>query len=199
MRISGGDLRGRTVHCPPGVIRPAMDRMRESMFTILGPLEEMAFLDLFSGSALVGLEAYSRGARPVVLVEKDPGKRRVIQRNIADLDPPPQLRLEPVERFVARGRTPFDVIYLDPPFDYRFKQDLLRRVTRSRLVRAGTRVLIHQPAREETTERFGRAGAAGPTGALLLRDRREYGGSAVCFYEFDPGISADADNDAEPR
>ena len=60
--------------CPPGIIRPAMDRMRESMFAVLGPLERESFLDLFSGSGLVGLEAWSRGARPVVLVEKDRGK-----------------------------------------------------------------------------------------------------------------------------
>ncbi len=71
MRITGGTIRGRRVVCPPGVIRPAMDRMRESMFSILGPLDGFSFLDLFTGSGLVGLEAWSRGARPVVLVEKD--------------------------------------------------------------------------------------------------------------------------------
>lgn len=173
MRISGGMLSGRTVRCPPGVIRPAMDRMRESIFSILGPLEEMSFLDLFSGSGVVGLEAYSRGARPVVLVEKDAGKRRVIQQNITELDPRPQLRIEPVERFVARAREPFDVVYLDPPFDYRYKEDLLKRIAVSRLLRETTRVLIHVPSDERLPEQIG---------ALEQVDRREYGGSAVSFY-----------------
>jgi 16S rRNA (guanine966-N2)-methyltransferase len=174
MRISGGALRGRTVDCPPGVIRPAMDRMRESVFSILGPLEGLSFLDLFSGSGLVGLEAYSRGARPVVLVEKDHGKRRVIRRNLADLEPQPQLRIEPVERYVARTRTVFNVIYLDPPFDYPYKEDLLNRIASSRLVAAGTRVLIHLPAAEKISDSFG---------TLRREDRREYGGSAVVFFE----------------
>ena len=173
MRISGGTLRGRTVHCPPGVIRPAMDRMRESLFSILGPLEGRSFLDLFSGSALVGLEAYSRGAWPVVLVEKDGGKRRVIQRNLEGLNPCPQLRIEPVERYVARTRSAFDVIYLDPPFDYPYKQDLLERIARSKLVAPGTEVLIHLPTGEQLPDRIL---------ALTREDRRVYGGSAVSFF-----------------
>lgn len=174
MRISGGTLRGRTVDCPPGVIRPAMDRMRESIFSILGPLEGLSFLDLFSGSGLVGLEAYSRGARPVVLVEKDARKRRVIRRNLEGLKPPLQLRIEPVERYVARTRTVFEVIYLDPPFDYPYKGDLLNRLASSRIIAAGTRVLIHLPATEKIP---------GSIPPLEETDRREYGGSAVVFFE----------------
>jgi 16S rRNA (guanine966-N2)-methyltransferase len=54
MRITGGEYRGRIVKCPPGVIRPAMDRMRESLFSILGNLEGKSFLDIFSGSGVVG-------------------------------------------------------------------------------------------------------------------------------------------------
>ena len=58
MRITGGKYRGRRIVCPPGVIRPAMDRMRESLFSILGNLEGISFLDLFSGSGLVGEKAW---------------------------------------------------------------------------------------------------------------------------------------------
>ena len=47
MRITGGLLKGRTVHCPDGIIRPAMDKMKESVFSILGDLEGKSFLDLF--------------------------------------------------------------------------------------------------------------------------------------------------------
>ena len=50
MRITGGTYHGRRVECPPGIIRPAMDRMRESLFSILGNLNENSFFDLFSGS-----------------------------------------------------------------------------------------------------------------------------------------------------
>ena len=63
MRITGGRYNGRTVKCPKGIIRPAMDRMRESMFSILGPMDGLSYLDLFSGSGSVGLEAASREGR----------------------------------------------------------------------------------------------------------------------------------------
>ena len=59
MSITGGELRGRTIKCPDGVIRPAMDRMRESLFSILGDLSGKSFLDLFSGSGTIAIEAVS--------------------------------------------------------------------------------------------------------------------------------------------
>jgi len=154
-----------------------MDRMRESMFSILGDLSDLSFLDLFSGSGLVGLEAWSRGARPVVLVEKDRGKRRDIRANITDLVPSPTLRVEPVERFIARNRTPFDVVYLDPPFAYRYKADLLSRIATSSSIHDHSRILIHAPRHETFSSR---------SGGLVEEDRREYGGSVVTFFRSPP-------------
>lgn len=178
MRITGGELRGRRVATPPGVIRPAMDRMRESMFAILGPLDDLSFLDLFTGSGIVGLEAWSRGARPVALVEKDRGKRREILNNLADLAPAPALRIEPVERFIARNRSSFDIVYLDPPFAYPHKTDLLTRLARSASIHRGSRVLIHAPGKE----------ALGEVPGLSVQDRRVYGGSAVTFFAVAAGV-----------
>ncbi len=172
MRIIGGDLAGRTVAVPPGEIRPIMDRMRESLFAILGDLHGTSFLDLFSGSAVVALEAYSRGARPVVAVEKDRGKRRVTGDNVAGLVPPVRLIFEPVERFVARGRTAFSTIYVDPPFAYAHRIDLLRRIGSSALVEAGTTVVIHVPRTDPVPDRVG---------ALRVTDRRSFGGSLLAF------------------
>jgi 16S rRNA (guanine(966)-N(2))-methyltransferase RsmD len=147
--------------------------MRESMFSILGDLNGLSFLDLFSGSGLVGLEAWSRGAGPVLLVEKDRGKKRDILKNIADLSPAPTLRIEPVERFVARNHTAFDVIYLDPPFAYRFKADLLSRIAVSPSVHDRSRILLHAPRQEQFSQES--------TG-LTVEDRRDYGGSSVTFF-----------------
>ena len=86
MRITGGKYTNRRIQCPKGEIRPAMDRMRESMFSILGDLQGRNFLDLFSGSGLVAIEAASRGAEPVVLVEKDFRKAAVIRKNLEIID-----------------------------------------------------------------------------------------------------------------
>lgn len=194
MRISGGTLRGKKIACPPGVIRPAMDRMRESLFSILGGIDDLSFLDLFSGSGLVGTEAWSRGARPVVLVEKDRGKRSVILSNTEGLLPRPVLRIEPVERFVQRNRTPFDIVYLDPPFDYPYKEDILRRIAGSKSVVPGSFVLIHAPTTEKLPETVLAKGTADGTSAratLETYDRRDYGGSRVTFYRVVPGENSE--------
>ena len=84
MRITGGKYCGRKVIIPNGEleIRPAMDRMRESLFAILGPLDGVSFCDLFSGSGCVGLEAASRGAKLVHLVEMDRAKKAMNCRGL---------------------------------------------------------------------------------------------------------------------
>jgi 16S rRNA (guanine(966)-N(2))-methyltransferase RsmD len=73
MRITGGEFRGRTVKTPTsGALRPTQDRVRESLFNILSPeMKGAIFLDLFSGSGAVGIEALSRGAEQVTFVDVD--------------------------------------------------------------------------------------------------------------------------------
>ncbi|MDE5797523.1 MAG: RsmD family RNA methyltransferase, partial [Treponemataceae bacterium] len=83
MRITGGALAGRIIRCPDGIIRPAMDRMRESVFAILGDLSGASWLDMFSGSGTVAIEAVSRGATDVQLCEKDRIKADTILENVA--------------------------------------------------------------------------------------------------------------------
>lgn len=177
MRITAGALRGRRVTVPPGIIRPAMDRMRESLFSILGPLEGTAFLDLFCGSGIMALEAVSRGVVRATLVERDRGKRRVIEQNLelarGTTCPEPRLVLAPVERFVAREKRRYDTIYLDPPFAYRFKADLLRRIAAADLLEPDGRVLIHFPAGDDLPDALG---------AVTCEDERSYGRSTVRFY-----------------
>jgi 16S rRNA (guanine966-N2)-methyltransferase len=173
VRITGGSLAGRSVACPPGEIRPAMDRMRASIFAVLGDLTGLSFLDLFSGSGIIGLEAFSRGAATVLLIEKDPGKRRTLSANAAIGGEAVSVRIMPVERFVMGSRLSFDLVFLDPPFPYRFKQDLLERIAAAGLVKPYGRLLIHYPAEENLPERVGRLGR---------EDERTYGRSIVAFY-----------------
>lgn len=173
MRITGGKYRGRTVFCPPGVIRPAMDRMRTSLFSILGPLDGLSFLDLFSGSGLVGLEAASRGASPVDLVEKDFGKKTVIQRNLAWVEEEVRLHLADVKAFLKRASRRWDIIYADPPFPMTGKMEVLQLVAEKELLVPGGSLLMHYPEEETLPE---------SVGALVRYDHREYGRSHVVFY-----------------
>ena len=135
MRITGGSLKNRQVICPKGIIRPAMDRMRESLFAILGNLDGKSFLDLFTGSGMCGLEAYSRGAYPVVLVEKDRGKFPILLKNAALAEKKLECKCMPVELYLTRTKDSFDIIYLDPPFPYAFHYDLLHTIAESYTVR----------------------------------------------------------------
>lgn len=178
MRVMHGTLQGRSIQVPPGEIRPIMDRMREALFAILGDLRDHSFLDLFTGSGIVALEAYSRGARPVTCVERDRGKRRILAGNLSDLEPPIELRMEPVERFVLRDSRPWDVVYLDPPFPYRYRRDLLEKLSASRLLHAKSRILIHIPKADPLPERIG---------DLVQADRRRFGGSILCSFEVSSG------------
>jgi 16S rRNA (guanine966-N2)-methyltransferase len=178
LRITGGLYCGRRIKCPPGVIRPAMDRMRESMFSILDnqyKLEGLSFLDLFSGSGIVGVEAASRGAFPVTLVEMDKKKFKVLKENTGFLERPVQIKLLPVERFIRSCRESYDMIYIDPPFNYKKKEKLLLDISEREILKDKGLALIHLPKEENLPENPGR---------LKQIDKRRYGRSVLLFYQF---------------
>ncbi len=171
MRVTGGLYRSRQVRCPPGDIRPSMDRMRQSLFQILGDLSGCSFLDLFSGSGIIAIEAASRGAGPVVLVEKDPRKRAVLLSNVSFVEAPVEVLTMPVERFLARETRTFDYAFLDPPFAFEGKEAVLDAAA-GRLVPGGIAMMHLHRAEALAAERPG----------LEQIDRREYGQSLVVFW-----------------
>lgn len=129
-RIIAGRRRGRRLEVPTGdQTRPTTDRVREAFFsalavwagTIESPVEEwfagLSFADLYAGSGGVGLEAASRGADPVLLVERDRRTAEVARRNAAALQLPAQVRLASVPTVLAEAAPqPFDVCWFDPPY-----------------------------------------------------------------------------------
>lgn len=124
-RIIAGTYGGRRLQAPPGDgTRPTTDRTREALFSSLqsefGSLDGLRVLDLFAGSGAIGLEAASRGAAHVDLVESDRSAAQVIQGNIKQLGCiVAQVRTQPVERFVQSPPVaPYDLIFLDPPYAY---------------------------------------------------------------------------------
>ena len=130
MRITGGKLKGRNIKCPDGVIRPAMDRMRESVFAILGDLSGKSWLDLFSGSGTIAIEAVSRGATHVELCEKDKIKVKTVLDNVSITEKELGVKINchfmAVELFLKRCRTKFVYIFFDLPFPYKFYADLVQ-------------------------------------------------------------------------
>lgn len=119
MRIIGGTWRSRRIRFPdrPG-LRPTPDRVRETLFNWLGQdLGGKDCLDLYAGSGALGFEAASRGARRVVMVERDPPAVRAMQANAAVLGASAVevVRADALE-FLKNQGTRFDVVFLDPPF-----------------------------------------------------------------------------------
>ncbi|GAB4368435.1 MAG: 16S rRNA (guanine(966)-N(2))-methyltransferase RsmD [Acidobacteriota bacterium] len=125
MRIVGGALRGRRLAPPPRHgVRPTADPVREALFNLLGStVAGRPFVDLAAGTGAVGLEALSRGAEPVVLVERARAALRVIEANVERLGlaDDPRLRIVAADAgaFLDRGEgpRPLGVVYLDPPWD----------------------------------------------------------------------------------
>ena len=121
MRIVAGSRKGHRIEAPKGdATRPTGDRVREAVFSIVGPVDGAAVLDLFAGSGAMGLEALSRGAASCVFVEHDRSATRVIQANLEKLgltgativtaDAAAALRSER-----ERGHR-FDLALVDPPY-----------------------------------------------------------------------------------
>lgn len=150
VRIVGGAWRGRRIHFPaaPG-LRPTSDRRRETLFNWLsGDLADARCLDLFAGSGALGLEAASRGAASVVLVEAARGVAAALSASARELDEQ-RLRVvhTPAARYLGREPETFDVVFIDPPFDQpRLAADALKRLTRGWLA-AGARVYLEVAAR----------------------------------------------------
>jgi 16S rRNA (guanine(966)-N(2))-methyltransferase RsmD len=175
VRITGGILRGRKLKIPAGIIRPSMDKMRESLFACLGDIQELSFLDLFTGSGIIALEAASRGAINIEAVEQDNIKRNTLLDNVSISPSRINCRFMPAELYIKRAKNSFDIIFLDPPFPYRYKWELITNITASALVKKNSKILIHRP-REENLK----------TDIQYLEkiDSREYGRSVVDFFVF---------------
>ena len=150
-----------------------MDQMRESVFACLGDLYGASFLDVFSGSGIIALEAASRGAGYIEAVENDSGKRRRLLENVSISPVRINCRFMSAELYVLRAKRAFDFIFLDPPFPYRFKWELLARIAESPLISNESRILIHRPYEDTCTEDIA---------SLRRTESREYGRSVVDFF-----------------
>ncbi len=122
-RIIAGTAGGRRLRTPRGrATRPTSDRVREALFSAidsaLGSIAGLRFLDLYAGSGAVGLEARSRGAGVVTLVEQDRRTAGLIRDNVQTLSfKGVEVLAVPVMRAVAQPpRAPYDIVFVDPPY-----------------------------------------------------------------------------------
>lgn len=156
-RIIAGAARGRRLSVPEAGTRPTTDRVREAVFNILAArvdFDGAAVLDLFAGSGALGLEALSRGAASVVLVESASKAAKVIEANIRStgLAGAVVARRRVVDHLRTQGRVA-DIVFADPPYDLPDEQlsELLRLLAAGRVVPGGM-VVVERSARSAATE-----------------------------------------------
>jgi len=180
MRVIGGHDRGRRLRAPRGLAtRPTADRVRVTLFDVLGPAVAGArILDLYAGTGAVGIEALSRGAARVVLVERDQSALGALRANLAALGARRAaarvmagdvLRLLP-ELGAQEG--PFDFVFIDPPYATALAVRTLEALGATRICRAGTEVIVQHSTRTTL-----------PTvrGLVPHRRPRQFGDTALTF------------------
>src|SRR5580692_6775643 len=119
MRVIAGRLGGRRLTAPRGMAtRPTSDRVREALFSALGPLGGAAVLDLYAGTGALGIEALSRGAARATFVESARPALAALRDNLAalGLEGAARVLAMPVERAVTRLGGAFDLVLADPPY-----------------------------------------------------------------------------------
>ena len=149
MRVISGRFRGRRLRGPRGLqMRPTSDRLKETLFDILGPtVAGTALLDVFAGTGAVGLEALSRGAREVVFIESSPQAVDLIRKNLELCGVTTSYSIIQSNVFAALrvlGRKGYraDTVFLDPPYGWPAYRDLLDTVFRLDLVGHGSCVIV---------------------------------------------------------
>jgi len=149
MRVIAGSARRLNLVTVPGNdTRPTTDRVKETLFNILQPdLAGCRFLDLFAGSGAIGIEALSRGAAEAVFVENNRKAQACIKTNLQTTRLYSQARVLECDALTAltrleRDEKPFDVIFMDPPYDKGLEEQVLMSLKDSSLVNEDTMLVV---------------------------------------------------------
>lgn len=183
LRIIAGKYRGLQLASPRGDrLRPTADKVRQAIFNIIGnDLSELWVLDLFAGTGAMGLEALSRGAAFVVLVDQHPTAMRLIDRNLAACGNPQGVTRYKTDlcrglKGLVRHAWRFDLVFMDPPYKQGLSQRCLEELGGGQLLNPEATVISeHDPGEHFATE----------YGCLQHQETRRYGNTAVSFYQWE--------------
>src|SRR6059036_404344 len=171
LRIIAGSRRGHTIQAPKGLdTRPTSDRVRENVFNIVAPwVDGASVLDLYAGSGAMGLEALSRGAERAVFVESNRDACRVINANLDKLRLQATVLCSDVLRVLSTERGTYDLVILDPPYDFRDHERVAPYLKR---VLAGDGLVVYETGAKTQPEIEG----------LETRTSRKYGSARITLF-----------------
>lgn len=175
MIITGGKFRGQKITTiKNNNVRPTSSKVRQSVFNMLSSTEsaQSLFLDLFSGSAIMGIEALSRGFEKAVFIEKNAATAKLIEQNLQKLDIKQKPLIADAIRFLKTTEEKFDVIFADPPYARTelFSQ-VVETVFEKRLLSSNGILIVEAPSELEID----------PSGRFKVLKNKVYGTTKISF------------------
>ncbi|MBC8507720.1 MAG: 16S rRNA (guanine(966)-N(2))-methyltransferase RsmD [Anaerolineales bacterium] len=179
LRVIAGTARGQNLRSVPGdVTRPITDRVKESLFNIIGPdIQDAFFLDMFAGTGAVGIEALSRGAKRVRFIDRHRQAVKTVRTNLSNTKLADRAEVIQMDAFLAldqKADSPFDYVYIAPP-QYKgiWKKALVEIDARLDLLAEFAWVIVQiDPLELEKVD----------LNNLQEFDQRQYGSTLLLFY-----------------
>ncbi len=180
MRIIAGEAKNRKIKTKKGFdTRPTLESMKEALFSIIAPyIEGSCFLDLFSGSGSISLEALSRGAKKAIMIEKDTEALKCIIENINALGYSEKCRaykndvLRAIE-ILGRKNEKFDIIFMDPPYKDEICKKVLNAIDKAKILKDGGLIICEHHLYEKLEDEIAN---------FRKSDEREYNKKFLTFY-----------------
>ena len=178
MRIISGTARGTKLYTLDGIeTRPTLDRVRESIFNILqGKIKDAVFLDLFSGSGAVGIEAASRGAEKVILCDKSKRAIEIINKNIEKTHMQDKIKVYNMNFKECLDKITdikFNLIYLDPPYDTDYIEKSIEQILKLDILKQDA-TIIAETDNEKIISNLRNQN-------IKIIDERKYGRAKILF------------------
>lgn len=185
MRIISGTARGTKLYTLDGQnTRPTLDRVKESLFNIIqNEIPNSIFLDLFSGSGAIGLEAASRGAKKTILCDKSKDAVKIINQNIEKThlkDKVELYNLDFEELIEKKIKEKVDIIYIDPPYESNFVTKSIEKIINKNIVDENSILIIETDDKNRIIEEI-------KNFKIEIIDERKYGRAELIFLKIRKG------------
>ena len=185
MRIISGTARGTKLYTLEGQItRPTLDRVKESLFNIIqNDIANSIFLDLFSGSGAIGLEAASRGAKKVILCDKSKEAIKIIEKNIEKTHLNKKVELYNIDYealIKTKIKEKIDIVYIDPPYNSDFAIKSIKYIIEKELIDENSNIIIETDDDEKMLENLKNI-------EVEITDKRKYGRAILIFLKIRKG------------
>lgn len=180
MRIISGKARGTNLFTLKGsdITRPTLDRVKESIFNIIqNKIQDSIFLDLFSGSGAIGLEAVSRGAKTAILCDKDKNAIQVIKKNIekTHMKEQTELYMCDYETLIkSKIENKLDIVYIDPPYNSDYAVNAIKLLLQKDLLKKDSIVIVETDRLKSIEKEINNID-------IEIIDKRKYGRAEIIF------------------